>query len=220
MSDTETETTTAPDTVAKFTLPTLEGERSFDCAQIPANVRLDFLKKATRDYINNRVNAVVQRHQKLEAVIAWDRYDAAVKADALQTAVPKPEGERPAAPDLEDAFKRACEALVTGDVRKQGAEPKARQRKDPLIALVTDTVIREVYESKRAADPKYSFLAAKKEVGTDGIEYLNKMIEAKVAEGVDRAALENMRDTRYINPAKLMLGINDNKAIKALPSIL
>lgn len=215
-----TEATEAANTVAVFTLPNLEGERSFDCATIPADTRLDLLKNAVRGYIANRVNAAQQRHQKDEAVIAWNAYDEAVKADPLQTAVAKPEGERPGPADLEDAYKRAIDALTTGDIRKQSGEPKARTRKDPLIATVTEIVVREVFDSKKAADPKYTFLAAKKEVGTDGIAYLNAIIEAKVAQGVDRTALEKMRDTKYINPAKVMLGLTENKATKELPSIL
>ena len=220
MTEVATEVATeAASTVAVFTLPNLTGERSFDCATIPGDTRLDLLKNAVRGYISNRVNAAQQRYQKDEDVIAWSAYDEACKADPLQTTVVKPNGERPVPVDLEEAYKRAIDALTTGEIRKQSGEPKARARKDPLIATVTDIVVREVFDSRKAADPKYTFLAAKKEVGTDGVAYLNNLIEAKVAQGVDRGALEKMRDTKYINPAKVMLGLNDTKAIKELPSL-
>ena len=208
-------------TVISFELPNLPGTHTFDCATIPAEARLDLLKGATRSYIANRVNAAFQRHQKDEDVKAWAAYDEAVKADPLQSAVAMPTTERPAAPDLAGALARALEDLTKGEIRRQGkGEPKARVRKDPLVALVTKAVVKDVYESDKATDPKASYLSAQKKVGPDGIAYLNALIEAKVAAGVDRAALEKMREEKYIKPAKLMLGITENKAIKELPSIL
>lgn len=210
-----------PNTTITFELPNLPGSHSFDCATIPGETRLDLLKGAVRSYIANRVNATFQRHQKQDEVKAWAAYDEAVKADPLQTAVAKPEGERPAAPDLAGSLAAALEALTKGEIRKQGTgERKPRERKDPLIAMVTKAVVKDVYESKRAADPKYTYLMAQKEVGPDGVAYLNTIIDQKVAAGVDRTALEKMRETKYMNPARLMLGITENKAIKDLPSIL
>lgn len=208
------------DPVAVFEFPNLDGKHSFDCTEIPGDVRLDFLKSAVRGYIANRLNGVHTRHEKDEKVLAWKAYDAASAADALQTAVPKPEGERPAAPNYQEAYDRAVSDLKTGNVRKVGTEPKGRQTKDPLTSVVTDVVTREVFAARKAADPKYTFLNAKKEVGADGIKYLNDMIEAKVAGGADRAALEKMRDTKYVNPAKAMLGLTTAKNVSELPSIL
>lgn len=208
--------------VAEFEFPQFaEGTKhSFDCALIPAETRLDFLKGAVRSYIANRLNGVHTRHQKDEQVIAWNEYDAATKADPLQSVVAKPEGDRPTEPDYQEAYDRAIADLIAGNVRKQSAEPKARKTKDPLTSVVTEAVVREVYDSRRATNPKYSFLEAKKEVGGDGIAYLNRLIDAKVEGGGDRGALEKMRDTRYVNPAKAMLGITTTKAVGELPSIL
>jgi hypothetical protein len=120
----DTPAVAAADPVATFTFPTLTGERSFDCTQIPADTRLDFLKSGVRAYIANRLNGVHTRHEKDEAVIAWNAYDEACKADPLQSAVAKPEGERPAAPDYEGAFARAIEDLKTGNVRKVARSPR------------------------------------------------------------------------------------------------
>lgn len=206
--------------VTEFEFPNLTGKRSFDVSTIPADTRLDLLKGSVRGYIANRLNGVHTRYEKDADLIAWKAYDAASTADPLQTAVAKPTVERPAAPDYEAAYTAALLALTTGAIRKAGAEPKARKTKDPLIATVTDIVVREVYASRKAADPKYNFLTAKKEVGSDGIAYLNGLIATKVAEGGVLADLEKMRDTRYINPAKIMLGITTSKATDALPSIL
>ena len=210
-----------PSSVLVFELPNIEGKHSFDCAEIPAEIRVELLKTAVRGVIANRVNAAQQRHQKDEDVKAWAAYDEAVKADPLQSTVAKPTNERPAAPDLIGTMTKAMDDLRKGELRRQGTgEKKPRERKDPLIAMVTKTVVQELFASKKAEDPKYSFLTAQKEVGSDGIAYLNALVEAKVAEGFDRAAVEKMRDEKYIKPAKLMLGITENKAIKGLPSLL
>jgi hypothetical protein len=205
--------------VAEFEFPNLPGKRSFDCGLIPSEVRLDFLKGAVRAYIANRLNGVHTRYEKDEKVLAWKAYDAASAADALQTAVPKPEGDRPAPADYEAAYAAAVKALTEGTVRRQSDEPKAKKVKDPLVDLVTKVVERDLYDSKKA-DKAYTFLHARKEVGGDGIAYLNSIIEAKVAGGADRAGLEKMRDTKYINPAKNMLGLTTTKAQNDLPSIL
>lgn len=205
--------------VVEFEFPNLTGKRSYDCALIPAETRLDFLKGAVRAYIANRLNGVHTRYEKDASVIAWKAYDEATKADALQTAVAKPDGERPVA-DYEGQYAVAIAALTSGSIRKAGAEPKARKTKDPLIATVTDVVVREVFASRKAADPKYTFFAAKKEVGTDGIAYLNAIIDTKVAAGAVRADLEAMRDERFVNPAKAMLGLTTSKKASTLPSLL
>lgn len=221
MSEASTPAAAPAASTATFTFPNMDGERSFDCALIPADTRLDFLKQAVRNYIANRLNGVHTRYEKQDAVIAWTAYDEAAKADPLQSAVAKPTVDRPGPPDYDTAYAAAIDALSKGEVRKSGGEPKARATKDPLIATVTDVVVREVFASRRAADSSYTYLKARAEVGKDGVAYLNAMIATKVAAGADQAALEKMRDTKYINPAKAMLGITSlgGKASE-LPSIL
>jgi len=206
--------------IAEFEFPNLDGKQSFDCSTIPADTRLDFLKNGVRAYIANRLNSAHTRHQKDEKVAAWFAYDEATKADPLQTAVAKPEGERPGEPDYKAVYDRAVTDLQAGNVRKVGSEPKAKKTKDPLIVAITGVVERELFDSRRATDPKYSFLTARKEVGGDGLAYLNAMIEEKVAGGADRAALEKTRDERYVTPAKTMLGQTVAKKNEGLPSIL
>lgn len=220
---------TAPEvsTVLSIELPGLPGARSFDCTTIPAHTRLDMLKSAVAGYIRNRVNQTSVRHGKDEKVAAWTAYDEAQKADPMQTAVAKPEGERPAAPDLEASYSAAIAALTSGDIRKLGTgAPKSRSTVDPLVKAVTDIVVKEVFAARKAADATYTFLKAKAEVGSDGIKYLSDMIEAKVAAAPEadqvtlRAQLEKMREAKYVGPAKIMLGMTVSKALSELPSIL
>lgn len=208
--------------VTEWEFPSLPGKRSFDVATIPSETRLELLKNAVRGYIANRLNSGNVRYDKDPAVAAWAAYDAATKADALQTAVPQPAGERPASFDAEGAYSRAITDLMNGHVRKRGGDGEAKPRvvKDPLVSAVTDIVVREVFNGRKATDPKFTFLAAKAEVGGDGIAYLNKMIAAKVAAGANEGDLIKVRDNKYINPAKTMLGLSTSKAMSELPSIL
>lgn len=213
--------TPVADTVLSFELPGVEGTHTLDCATVPGNIRLDFLKSAVRSYIANRVNAAAQRHAKDDAVKAWNAFDEASKADPLQSLVAKPSVERPAAPDLKGTMDAAIADLLAGNVRKQGTGVrKPRERVDPLVQFITRAVVKDVFDRNRETNPKYTYPMATKEVGKDGLAYLNTLIDTKAAAGVDRAQLEKMRDTKYVNPAKLMLGLNDTKAMKELPSIL
>lgn len=205
-----------PATKFEFEVNNLPGKFTFDVAEIPAETRLKLLQDAVRNLITNRVNVANQRYIKDEAVVAWSKYDEAVKTDPLIAAPTVP---RPAPADLQAVYDRALADLRAGNVGRK-AEGKPRERKDPLIQLVTRAVVKDLFDKMRAADPKASFLDAQKAVGPDGVAYLDRMIEEKVAQGIDRAALVKMRDTRYINPAKVMLGITENKATKDLPSIL
>jgi hypothetical protein len=206
--------------VAEFEFPSLDGKVQFDCAIIPSEVRLDFLKGAVRAYIANRLNAANTRYTKDDQVAAWNAYDAATAADALQTIVPRPAFDKPVEPNYMDVYERAVADLANGNIRRQGTEPKARKTKDPLISLVTDAVVRAIFDTRRAVDPKYTFFMARKEVGTDGIAYLDAAIEEKVAQGIDRAQLEKAKEDKYIGPAKRMLGQTVDKKNAELPSIL
>lgn len=217
---TSTPTPTPPNPVAEFEFTQLEGKHSLDMSGIPANVRMDFLQSAVRAYIANRLKSVGNRHAQDPAVAAWAAYDAATEADPLQSTVAKPEGERPAGPNYQEAYDRAVADLRAGNVRRQSDEPKARKTADPLTRVVTEVVLREVFEARRAADPKYTFVKAKAEVGSDGIAYLNKLIDAKVEGGADRKALETMREEKYLKPARAMLGLDTSKKVGELPSIL
>jgi hypothetical protein len=221
MTDTlQTPAADVPNTVLETEYPNLPGKRTMDCTVIPADVRLDFLKGAVRAYIANRLNSLQTRYQKDPLVIAWTAFKEASKADPLQTVVPKPTADEPPIPNFAEAYERAVKDLTEGKIRRQSDEPKVKKTRDPLTAIITDAVIREVYDARKATNNKYTYIMARAEVGVDGLAYLDKMIAAKVAAGADEAALQKMKETRYVTPTKLMLGLTVNKAAAGLPSIL
>lgn len=203
-----TEQTTTPETdpyELVFEVPNSDPKVQIkvELRTIPDAVRLDLLKGAVRNYIVNSVNQAHMRHTK--ALEPWTSYENAVAADPMQTAVPKPEGERPTA-DLASVAAEARKRLYEGKVRKQGEGTKARETKDPLTKQVTQAVVSELWE-KRKAEPGIKFSDITKLVAGDGIKYLNDNIDKKVAEGMDRKVLESFRDKKYINPAKMMIGM-------------
>jgi len=207
-----------PDTILKFEVENYEPEVVLDLAQIPSEVRMRLLRTAARAYITNRLSTAVAKTKSVNG--AFDTYDAAVKNDPLQTAVPKPEGER-AATDYAGTIDSAVKALYSGELGKRGTgESKPKVLRDPLITQITRSVVAEVYEKGRAADPKYRYPTAQKEVGSDGLAYLKAKIEAKVAAGGDAAALNAYLETRYIKPARIMLGMDTPGKLKDADGIL
>ena len=202
-----------------FAIPNTEPETQMSVAlgDIPAELRMEFLKKAVQQYIVNSTNQVVVRHTKDTA--GWTDYDEATKADPLQTAVAKPEGERPAGPQdkIIEAAKAARDRLYKGEVRRQGTgEKKARKAADPLDALVTRSVVTELFEKNKGTIKGYKYVDATKAVADagGGIAYLDAKIAERVAAGADASALQKFKENRYINPAKLMLGQRDTAGTK------
>lgn len=217
---------------------------TIDLAAIPQEARLELLKSAVRTSVTNRVNVAMVRNRAARAPwTAWAAYEAAIAADPLQTAVAKPEGDKPTgeAPAALDPMAKAAEAiadLLKGELRSGGKKGEGRARKtaDPLTVAVTGVVVRAVYDANKAAGRKviadgkeraYGYPDATKEVGGDGIKYLNAQIDAKVAavpeaeQAALRSQLEKRRDDQYINPAKIMLGQTaSSKKGGELPSIL
>jgi hypothetical protein len=69
---------------------------TIDLAAIPQDARLELLKSAVRTSVTNRVNVAMVRNRAARApFVAWAAYEAAIAADPLQTAVAKPEGDKP-----------------------------------------------------------------------------------------------------------------------------
>jgi len=203
-----------------FRIPNTETDIGIDIAAIPADVRMDFLKKGLRDYITNAVNQANVRTGKANA--AFDAYDEAAKADPLQTAVAKPEGERATA-DLIGTAAAARKRLYDGEVRKQGEGTGAkRETVDPLVKLVTEAVVRELHQKDKDAGGKRKYTEFTAEVAKagGGVKYLEAKIAEKVAAGTDEAVLRKFMDERYIRPAQMMLGTKTNKATAAENSIL
>lgn len=180
--------------------------------KIPPATRLELLKTQVSNYVRNSVNQANVRHTK--AMEPWEAYNKACAVDPAQTAVPKPEGDMPTV-DLVEVAKAARERLYEGNVRKNG-ERKSKPKVDPLTKLVTDAVVRELFDKKRETVKGYKFTDAVKEVGGNGIEYLDKMIAERVAAGADQAELIKFKESRYIQPAKLMLGQRDTAGTKGV----
>lgn len=232
-------------------LPKREGEdtcltASIAADQVPPAARLALLKRAIGEVVKNRVNVAENRANKARMpFLAWALFDAAQAADPLQTAVKQPEGERPTgdAPALLDRAAKAGEAiadLLKGELNTGRGAGTSRDRTpvDPLIKAITGVVTQAVFASHQAAGTtipvegkaarKYSYPDAVKEVGRDGLAYLNAQIAAKVAAVPEaqraalQAQLEKARDARYVGPASILIGRDQpgGKANQGLPSIL
>ena len=202
---------TAPANVHQFTIPGTENvAMAVEIDRIPAAIRMDLLQKGIEGYVRNSVNQAILKYSK--AMEPWKAYETACAVDPAQTAVPKPEGERPVS-DLVEVAKAARERLYTGNVKKTGVR-KAKETVDPLTSIVTQAVTRELFERKKETVSGYKWTDAVKEVGGNGIKYLNNLIEERVAAGADRAELEKFMESRYIQPAKPMLGQRDTATTK------
>lgn len=205
--------TETPKNIHMFVVPnTDDTQMQVDITEIPDEVRLDMLKKAIEQYVKNSVNQANIRHKK--AMEPWDAYEKAQAADPNQTAVPKPEGDMPTV-DLIEVAKAARTRLYEGEVRKTGTR-KARKTVDPLTKLVTEAVVRELFEKKKGTEDGYKWTDAVKEVGGNGIQYLESLISARVEQGGDEAELRKFMESRYIQPAKLMLGQRDTATTKGV----
>lgn len=195
-----------------FAIPGTETSIAIDLTKIPAEVRLDMLKARLKDYIVNNVNQASVKYKK--AMEPFDAYAKAQAVDPLQTAVPKPAGEAPALPDLIAPAAAARDRLYSGEIRKQGEPGAAKPVRDPLTKAVTDAVVRELFEKRKTAGGKPKWIEVAKEVGQDGIAYLNAQIAEKVAAGADAAVMAKLLDERYMKPAKMLLGMTENKLTK------
>jgi len=207
-----------PETLLEFEIDGYDPIVKLDMAEVEQKARMRLLKTAVRAYITNRVSTAVAKTKKDNA--EFETYDAAMKNDPLQTLVVKPDGDR-ATTDFGEVVDNALKALRTGELGKRGTgETKPKVLRDPVITQVTRSVVAEVFEKGRATDPKYKYPTAQKEVGQDGLAYLKAKIEERVAAGADRAAMEAYLETRYIKPARIMLGLDTPGKLKDADGIL
>lgn len=216
-----TDAPAADPNVFSFLIPNTETNIGINIATIPPETRLDILQAGIRDYIRNSVNQANVRNNKANA--PFDAYDEAMKANPLQEAVKKPDGER-ATVNLLEVAAAARERLYKGEVKKQGDGTSTRSRTpvDPLVKMVTDAVTRELFEKGKAAGSKAKYMEVQAEVtkAGGGIAYLDAKIAEKVAATpeANRAdvakQLEAFKQDRYIKPAEMMLGRKDNKNTK------
>lgn len=211
------DSTPAADTLFKFNLPGVEPEIGVDKAKLPAKTNDYLIETAARTYIANAANGASQKYKKADA--PWIAYEEAVAKDPLQTAVAKPEGDRPTAPNLIEVVKAARDRLYSGEMRIAGESGKEPTTKDPLDKQVTSVVQREVFDKRRKTDPKFSWPQVVKEVGASGIAYLKAAIAEKVSaapegerDGIQKA-LDKYLEEKYLKPARIMLGMDTPKSV-------
>lgn len=171
---------------------------------IPVGTRMDLLRSAIQNYVTNRVSTAKSVVKKKNE--AFDIYEAATANDPLQSLVARPDGERETL-DAVAVMTTGINALYEGKFgRRAGEGRKSKPQRDPLITQITRAVVQEVYQKGKEADPQYKYPMAAKQVGSDGLAYLKARLAEKVAAGADPKLLNDFLETRYIKPAKAILG--------------
>lgn len=172
---------------------------NIDFAQVPADTRLQLLHMKARELVNGRPHQALMKFNKARA-----EYDEKCKADPTFT------GEAPAAPDLAAIAQAAIADLYAGKVaqRNRGGA-KAKTTKDPVDAVVTQAVIRELFAKRKAENPATKYGTVVKEVGESGIAYLQNRATT-LAAGDDKRLKEltSQIDKKYVAPARAMVGVN------------
>lgn len=171
-----------------------------DRARIPAAARLELLDMQVRSLINGRPHQAAMKYAKAKA-----EYEAKCAAD------PTFEGEAPVAPNLAEIATAALNDLYEGKIRQRnrGGAAKEREAKDPVDAVVTQAVIRELFAKRKTEKPGTKYQEVVKEVGASGIEYLNN--RAKELAGSDTKRLADLQktiDSKYVAPARKMVSLN------------
>ena len=185
---------------------------------IPDNTRKDLLRSAVQNYVTNRVSTAKSVLKKKNE--AFDVYDAAVKNDPLQTLVEKPDGDREKL-DIVNIMLTGINALYEGKFgRRVGDGRKPKPQRDPLVTQITRAVVQELYQKQKASNPQYKYPQAAKAVGSDGLAYLKTRMEERIAGGADPKVLNDMLESRYIKPARQMLGLDVPPRFKDMEGIL
>lgn len=173
---------------------------SVDLTKIPPAARRELLEAKVRDLINGRPHTALMRFQK-EA----KEYKAKCDAD------PTFSGTEPVAPNLSEIANQVVTDLYEGKVRQRNKSGSAKQRaaKDPVDAVVTQAVIRELFAKRKAKTPGTKYQDVVKEVGESGTTYL--MARAKTIAGDNaarQAELEKSIENKYLAPARKMVSVN------------
>jgi hypothetical protein len=166
-------------------------EVSIDVASLPEEVQRRLQMSAARAYVQGRCNVANVRYNKL------------MKAHEADPTV-----DKPTKPDFAALAAAAKKDLIENNMRERGdgTARKTREAKDPVDAIVTQTVVRSLFEARRKKDPSLKYTTITKEVGGSGIAYLTARAEAKAAG--DEKVLEQLTkdiQTKYVKPAQKML---------------
>lgn len=203
MADENTTTEAAAENILSFNLNDKIGDTaasiSIDRAKVPPAARLELLDNAIRTIVNGRAHSALMRHNKAEA-----EYKAACEKD------PTFSGAAPVAPDLAAIAAQAVADLYEGKLRQRGkGGSKERTAKDPVDAVVTQAVIRELFEKRKKENAKTKYQEVVKEVGESGIKYLEARATT-LAAGDDKrhAELTKQIENKYLKPARMMVSQN------------
>ena len=195
---------------------------NMDLNRVPAEVQDYLFKTAIKAYVQNRTSTAFSAADKANADNGWLAYESAIAHDPLQSGVPMPSTPKVEV-DFYDVIQQAVKALYENTIGKRDGTgtKKKPERKDPLISAITRTVVQEVFEKNYALDNNYKFPMASKEVGTDGLAYLRAKMAANVAAGIATAEqMDYILETKYLKPARIMLGLDAPGKLKDAVGIL
>lgn len=173
---------------------------SIDLSKIPAPARREMLEAKVKELVNGRPHTALMR------------YNAALKEfKAKCDADPTFSGTEPVAPNLSEIANQVVADLYEGKVRQRAKGGSAKQRvaKDPVDAVVTQAVIRELFAKRKAETPGTKYQDVVKLVGESGTAYL--MGRAKELAGDNAKRLEELEksiENKYLAPARKMVSVN------------
>lgn len=173
---------------------------SIDLTRIPTAARRELLETKVTELVNGRAHAAVMRFNA-----ATKEYKAKCDAD------PTFNGEAPKAPNIGELAQAAIADLYEGKVRQRskGGQAKTRVAKDPVDAVVTQAVIRELFAKRKTEKPGTKYQEVVKEVGESGIAYLNA--RAVTLAAGDKKRLDELTksiENKYLKPARQMVSVN------------
>lgn len=203
MPEGEAQAVAATENVLGFALQDKQGEEaisvSVDRARIPANIRLELLDRAIKSLVNGRPHQAAMK-------FAADSKAYKAKCDADPTF----EGTAPTAPNLGEIATAAINELYEGKLRQRGTgSKKPAEAKDPVDAVVTQAVIRELFAKRKTEKPGTKYQEVVKEVGTSGIAFLTARATS-LANGDEKrlAELTKQIQNKYVVPAQKMVSVN------------
>lgn len=172
---------------------------AIDLSKIPAATRRELLEQRIKQLVNGRPHQAVMAFNKAQA-----EYKAKCDAD------PTFDGTAPTAPNLAEIAQGAITDMYEGKLRQRGkGTGKQAEAKDPVDAVVTQAVIRELFQKRKAEKPGTKYQEVVKEVGVSGIKYLEARAET-LSNGDEKRKAELLKtlENKYIKPARQMVSVN------------
>lgn len=173
---------------------------SIDLTKIPAPARRELLEAKIKDLVNGRPHTALMRFNGADK-----EYKAKCAADPTFT------GEAPVAPNLSEIAGQVVTDLYEGKVRQRNKTGSAKQRaaKDPVDAVVTQAVIRELFAKRKTEKPGTKYQDVVKEVGESGVVYLQNRATLLAGDNAKRLdELTKSIEAKYLAPARKMVSVN------------